>query len=198
MSEEPSHRDYLLRVMSKTGLTQTQLANRAGLDPSTLSRFLSEERQGHTLRASTIRKIEATTGIPIREGPVPPQGFAESEAAPLHPVESSPLQRIIAVLAAGGANIDPWTLNSPALEGAGYRRGDTLLVALGENPTPGDIVCAQIYDWAKGRAETVFRMYQPPYLIAATSDAAYLRPHLVDDSKVVIKGVVVHSLRSRS
>ncbi len=199
MNDVSDHRAYLLRVMTATGLTQTQLAHRAGLDPSTLSRFLSEERQGHTLRASTIRKIETTTGIPVSKDSAPPQpGFAESEAAPLRPGDAGPLQRIIAILSAEGANIDPWTLNSPALEGAGYRRGDVLLVALGEKPAPGDIVCAQIYDWAKSRAETVFRMYQPPYLIAATSDPAYLRPHLVDDGKVVIKGVVVHSIRSRA
>lgn len=198
MSDESGHRAYLLRVMATTGLTQTQLANHAGLDPSTLSRFLSEERQGHTLRATTLRKIEMTTGVRVDSGAAPPPpGFAESEAAPLAVDDAGPLQRIIAVLAAEGANVDPWTLHSPALDGAGYRRGDILLVALGVTPAAGDIVCAQIYDWAKGRAETVFRMFQPPYLVAATSDPAYLRPHLVEDGKVVIKGVVVHTIRSR-
>lgn len=198
MSEESDHRAFLLRVMATTGLTQTQLAHRAGLDPSTLSRFLSEERQGHTLRPSTLRKIEMTTGIRVDGDPAPSQpGFAESEAAPLAIGDTSPLQRIITLLASEGTNVDPWTLHSPALEGAGYRRGDILLVALGVAPAAGDIVCAQIYDWAKGRAETVFRMFQPPYLVSATSDPAYLRPHLVEDGKVVIKGVVVHTIRSR-
>jgi transcriptional regulator with XRE-family HTH domain len=199
MSDDPGHRAFLLRVLATTGLTQTQLAHRAGLDPSTLSRFLTEGREGHTLRASTLRKIEQATGVPLDEtAGVPNHGFAESEAAPLVVDTASPLQRIVAILAASGANIDPWTLHSPALEGAGYRRGDILLVSLGETPASGDIVCAQIYDWAKGRAETVFRMFQPPYLVAATSDPAFLRPHLVEDGKVVIKGVVVHSIRSRS
>lgn len=199
MSNDTSHRAYLLRVMERTGLTQTQLANRAGLDPSTLSRFLSEEREGHTLRASTLRKIEVATGVMLSEAPEAPAtpGFSESEAAPLQVETASPLQKIIAILAAAGANIDPWTLHSPALEGAGYRRGDTLLVSLGETPAAGDIVCAQIYDWARGRAETVFRIFQPPYLVAATSDPRFLRPHLVDDGKVIIKGVVVQTIRGR-
>ncbi|MGH6907913.1 MAG: hypothetical protein ACREDX_08660, partial [Aestuariivirga sp.] len=93
--------------------------------------------------------------------------------------------------------IDAWTLNSRALEGAGYRPGDILLVALDETPAAGDVVCAQIYDWVKAKAETVFRIFQPPYLVAATSDPQLMRPHLVDDAAVAIKGVVLQSLRGR-
>ncbi len=92
MSDDPSHRAFLLRVLTTTGLTQTQLAHRAGLDPSTLSRFLSEGREGHTLRANTLRKIELATGVPLDESAAPPQpGFAESEAAPLLVDSESPL-----------------------------------------------------------------------------------------------------------
>jgi SOS-response transcriptional repressor LexA len=100
-------------------------------------------------------------------------------------------------LAQGHGNLDPWTLKSRALESAGYLPGDILLVALGETPVAGDIVCAQIYDWNAGKAQTVFRLFQPPYLIAATTEASLLRPHVVDDEKVVIKGVVMNSLRGR-
>jgi transcriptional regulator with XRE-family HTH domain len=200
MSQEDDQRAYLASVMERTGWNQTELAQRAGLDPSTLSRFLTGGREGHALRHATIRKIEVASGLSasgeIRAGAAP--GFAESEASPLELPAHSPFKAIIAALAQGRMNIDPWTLQSRALEGAGYRPGDILLVALDEIPATGDVVCAQIYDWTKGRAETVFRIFQPPYLVAATGDPQFMRPHLVDDGAVTIKGVVLHSIRGRA
>jgi transcriptional regulator with XRE-family HTH domain len=198
MDGEDGQRDYLRRVMAQTGWTQTQLAQRAGLDPSTLSRFLTGGREGHALRASTIAKIASASGVSV-DGKTepPPAGFAEAEAAPLDVAGNPALQRVIASLAAPGRAIDPWTLNSRALENAGYRPGDTLLVALDDPPRVGDVVCAQIYDWTKGGAQTVFRLFQPPYLVAATSDPGLMRPYATSDANVAIKGVVVVSLRGR-
>lgn len=198
MTDGEDHRAYLLRVMSATGLTQTQLAYRAGLDPSTLSRFLSEERPGHALRTTTLRKIEQATRVPLSESSQPaPEGLGESEAEPYRVEPSSPLETIIEALKGSGQNVDPWTLQSPALEVAGYRKGDVLLVALDETPAAGDVVCAQLYDWTRQRAETIFRIFQPPYLVAATSDPQYFRPYLVDDGTVAIKGVVINTIRGR-
>jgi transcriptional regulator with XRE-family HTH domain len=202
MTAESDQRAYVIRVMARTGWNQTDLAQRAGLDPSTLSRFLSGHRPGRALRASTIRKIEAITGIAFTGGDEPAgpagSGFAEAEAEPLAVPSQGPLQEIVAALSRGRVNIDPWTLKSRALDGAGFRPGDILLVALGETPVAGDVVCAQIYDWAKGKAETVFRLFQPPYLVAATSEAGLLRPFVVDDSRVIVKGVVVNAIRGRT
>ncbi len=205
MSQDDDQRAYLVRVMQRTGWNQTELANRAGLDPSTLSRFLSGGREGHALRQATIRKIETVTGLQYstdaggteaKTGPAS-QGFAEEEALPYPIPPESPLHDVINALGRSKMNIDAWTLQSRALEGAGYMPGDILLVALGETPTGGDVVCAQIYDWVRTRAETIFRIFQPPYLVAATSDLQFMRPHQVDDSTVVIKGVVLQSLRGR-
>jgi len=200
MGQVDDQRAYLASVMERTGWNQTELAQRAGLDPSTLSRFLNGGREGHALRQATIRKIAAASGLSASGEVMAPaaQGFAENEASPLEVGERSPLNAIIAALGQGRLNIDPWTLQSRALESAGYRPGDVLLVALDEIPALGDVVCAQIYDWTKGRAETVFRIFQPPYLIAATSDSRLMRPHLVDDGAVTIKGVVLHSMRGRA
>jgi transcriptional regulator with XRE-family HTH domain len=204
MIQEDQQRSYLISVMERTGWNQTELAQRAGLDPSTLSRFLNGGREGHALRQGTIRKIELVSGLALSSGEAiglvmaaPAQGFSESEAAPVEVPAHSPLKAIIDALGQGRKNIDPWTMQSRALEGAGYRPGDILLVALDETPAMGDVVCAQIYDWTKGRAETVFRIFQPPYLIAATGDQQLMRPHLVDEGAVTIKGVVLHSLRGR-
>ncbi len=204
MPLKDEHRAFVVRIMGLTGWNQTELAARAGLDPSTLSRFLSGGRSGHALRGSTIHKLEAISGLSF--GPKHAAatddsgatGFAEPEAVPLSMAETNPLRQAIEALSRGRSNVDPWTLKSRALEGAGYRPGDILLVALGETPMQGDLVCAQIYDWTKGRAETVFRLFQPPYLVAATTDTNLMRPFVVDDGAVSIKGVVLHTLRERT
>ena len=196
---EAQHR-YLQDVLARTGWTQTELASRAGLDPSTLSRFLSGQRQGHALRRSTIIKIGKVSGL-AAPGEAPaidqPVGFAEAEATPLD-IASSGAAEAIAALLRGRSNLDPWVLHSRALENAGYRPGDILIVGLSETPVAGDVVCAQVYDWTTGKAETVFRLFQPPYLLAATADAHLSRPHVVDGNRVIIKGVVLNSLRGRS
>lgn len=206
MSDIDSQRAYVTHVLQRTGWTQSELALRAGLDPSTLSRFLSAPQEGRALRPRSILKIATVSGIAFKAGGTGPSapldlpiaGFAESEASPLDMEELSPVAHMVGILRRHHHNIDPWTLRSKALEGAGYRPGDVVIVALGETPLSGDVVCAQIYDWSTGRAETVFRIFEPPYLVAASSDARFLRPLIVDDEKVHIKGVVIQTCRSRT
>jgi len=43
--------------------------------------------------------------------------------------------------------------------------------------------------------DTVFRIYEPPYLIAATTLSHYRRPLLVDNDRVTITGVVTDLIR---
>ena len=207
MDNIEQQRIYIVEVLQRTGWTQSELASRAGLDPSTLSRFLSSATQGRALRLRTLDKIAAVSGLTWgsaedRVAPAPAlpveNGMAESEASPLKFEANSSLADIVEILGRNRTNIDPWTLNSRALEGAGFRPGDILMVALGETPLSGDVVCAQIYDWFKGRAETVFRIFEPPYLLAASADPRFLRPLVVDDDKVQVKGVVIHTIRARS
>lgn len=199
------HKAYVERVMQRTGWDQTEVARRAGLDPSTLSLFLKEVDEGRNLSAQSLRKIEQASGILFGPVPVMPRGqakpgngFAEAEATPyVGAGNGNGLNPAIQALLMGKNTADPWVLRSRALETMGYRIGDVLIVDLAIAPKPGDVVCAQIYDWNKGHAETLFRLYQPPCLVAATSDEKLLRPFIVDDQAVTIKGVVVASFRER-
>ena len=72
---------------------------------------------------------------------------------------------------------------------------DIVIVSLNEPPKPGSVICAQSYRWSEGRAETIFRIYEPPYIVAATRDTTLRRPMLVDNDRVIIKGVVIAQLR---
>ena len=202
MSDSEAQHDYLLAVLRRTGWNQTELAARAGLDPSTLSRFLRGGGGLRAMRGSTIRKIEQVSGLAFGVDPARPaepqhEGFSETEAEPLDAAADTQVGQLVLALRGRYANVDPWVMRGRGLESAGYRPGDILFVALGETPLAGDVVCAQLYDWAAGRAETVFRIFQPPYLVAASGDAGLMRPHVVDDARVQVKGVVVSTLRQR-
>ena len=188
---------YLKKVLAQTGWSQTDLAVRSGLDPSTLSRFMSGGRADHALRDYTMVRIQQATGVTVEGTPEAAQGFSDREATPLVLSDETPGRAAIQALIGDQPTVDAWTLTSRALENAGCRPGDTLIVNLSEKPTPGDIVCAQIYDWNAARAETVFRIFQPPALLSATGDPSLLRPYLLDDNSVKIKGVVLNILRTR-
>lgn len=199
MPEKPDQKSFILQVLASTGWTQTDLAKRAGLDPSTLSRFLSGSRDDQALRASTIRQIEKVVGLSMSGAALPPVhnalGMAEAEQLP---IQRGGINEVLTThLAADGRPVDAWTLKSRALELAGYQPGDTLFVRLGETALRGDVVCAQIYDWSLRKAETVFRIFDPPYLLSATTDSTLLRPLEINSENITIKGVVLHCLRSR-
>jgi transcriptional regulator with XRE-family HTH domain len=195
--------DYIHRLLAHTGWSPSVLAKRAGLDPSTLSRFLSNQREDHALRPSSIARLGDVTGLPPykfgqRPTQGPTEGFGESEASLVELPEGSDIEATVNVLRARHANVDAWTLNSRALELAGYRQGDILIVGLSAPPIQGDVVCAQVYDWNNNRADTVFRIYQPPFLLAATTEPKLMKPYFADDDSTAIRGVVLHTLRPRA
>jgi SOS-response transcriptional repressor LexA len=87
-------------------------------------------------------------------------------------------------------------LRSRCLEVAGYVPGDVLMVDMNAKPEQGDVVCAQVYD-RLGRAETVFRIFEDPFLVASSLDGTFFKPLLIDNERVVVRGVVVASFRDR-
>lgn len=195
-------RAYIEKIMERLGITQTELAKKAMLDPSTLSRFMHGGRDGHALRSTTIHKIGMATGIRMNGGPIPAgdgiSGFMEQEAAPWAGEENPALQQAVAAFTAGRNAASAWVLKSSALSGAGYLPGDILIVDQAEQPRSGDIACAQVYDWEAGGAETVFRMYQMPVLMAVCAEAAQMKAYVIDNSTVLLRGTVIASIRPRA
>ena len=94
----------------------------------------------------------------------------------------------------------PWTIATRAVELEGILPGDVVLLDLNATPKPGDIVCAQVYDWKRMRAETVIRLFDraPPVdlLIPRSLDPAFRSTLVVDGERVILKGVMLpHRLR---
>jgi hypothetical protein len=199
------HREFVRMVVETTKTPPTRIATDLKISPSTLTRLLNEPEDGKaTLRATTIAKLERYSGLKVptlemQEGSTPiPQGLRE-DAIPFESRDAdASVAAAIKAIIAGRKNIDAWTMRSRALECAGFMPGDTVLVDLSILPRAGEPACAQVYQWRGGTAETVMRIYEPPYLVAATFDGNLRKPLLVDDERVIVKGMILpHRLRPR-
>jgi hypothetical protein len=196
------HREYVRLVVRSSGMSATRLAKELDIAPSTFTRLLKAPNDSTaTLHARTLRKLQDYSGIPPLFGDdatVPPgiRGLRE-DAVPFDAKGADPaLSAALKALIGGRKAADPWTIRTRALERIGFLPGDIVIVDLGRKPESGDAVCAQVYDWRRGTAETVMRLYEPPYLVAASLDEGLRRPLVVDDEQVIIKGVVLpHRLR---
>ena len=82
------------------------------------------------------------------------------------------LARMIEQALKGRPNAAPWHLRTRALEGAGYLAGDIVITDASVTANAGDAVIAQVFDPRSGSPETVFRILESPYLVAASSDPA--------------------------
>lgn len=192
---------WLENIISSSGLTLTDIARRARLNPSTLTRFYSKNESGHTLTSRTVQKIEDATGVPAYEQRVRPKlaFFAEEDAVPYNFEDngSDVLAAALKSVVAKSQNIALWILKSSVLSAVGYGQGDVIIVDKEASPRPGDAVCAHKYDWRRGVAETIFRVYRTPYLLTALQHGEPAAPEIVDDENIVIKGVVMGACRLR-
>lgn len=181
-------------------VTLTDIARRANMNPSTLTQFYNREERGGTLQTFSIRRIadamdEAVPPEVIGESEA--RGFREAEALPYSAQPGDPIAEAVRAFIAGRDHLIPWELRTRALEPAGFAPGDVLIMDLNGEASAGDVVCAQIYDWQAGRAETVFRVLEPPYLVGAGDDA-WRKPLLASDRAVAIKAVMLMSFRRRT
>lgn len=155
------------------------------------------------LSLRTIAKIAHVAGIepigfPAKKSTSVVVGLSDGDGEAYSATPRSKIARAIDALIDNEPAVDPWLIKSHALEDAGLMPGDIAIVNLNEIPQPNDIVCAQSYRWSEGKTETLFRIFEPPYIIAASRDLDLRRPLLIDNDRVVIKGVVTAVLRIRA
>lgn len=190
-------REWLEMLTRRYDVSSRQLAVKAGLAPSTVYRAL--EKDGDFVMSMTnVAKIGAAFGeaIPDFGGEPRPAGglpgFADAEVIPyVGDVAPFPVKP--------GLNQGIWRITNATLNLDGYKAGDYLLVDMTVKPDPGDIVCAQVYNFQRGTAETVLRRFQPPYLLVRSTDPRIdPKPLYVDGERVVIVGVVIRSMRERA
>jgi hypothetical protein len=194
---------WLREVLTKTRLLPSQLAIGAGVSSSTLTRLLNRDDYSGTLTPETIERIKDTYKVPgPEEFSSGARSIGLSEAARFDPSrERGDLALIVAAILRGRKGFEVWRLKTMALEGVGYLPGDVLFVRhldVGDHARPQDAVCAKVIDFAHGSEETVWRVYDPPFLVGASNDRTAYKPVLVDGDRVRIYGVVEESFRPHS
>lgn len=198
-----AQRAFLDEAVRASGMTLTQIARAGQINPSTLTRFRNDKTHGGTLSYPTIATVSEVSGVPAPQeilggnvGATPRRAFREAEAVPYDAGTGDVLARAVAALVGNHAHLVAWELRSRALEYENYQLGDVLIVDLNGEPKSGDIVCAQLYDWTNPAAtQTVFRLYEAPFLIGAGPVDTARKPRAVDGENVIIKGVVGAMLR---
>lgn len=194
--------DWVTAVKAYLGVSSNNaLAVKAGLDPSLVQKPFNPNYKGK-FGADTLQKIADAAGLRVMEFPTRPAGMQETEAARFvydtsaNAIDSN-IDRAVRELIRGRSGRDPWVNRSHALELAGILPGDILIVDMNLQPRPKDVVCAQIYSRGGVSAETVFRIYEPPYLVTQSLRYGTQKPVPVDGNDVVILGVVDGMLRRR-
>lgn len=197
-----AQRAWLDRVVKEDPRRRTlsEIARDAGVSHTTLTRFSSDE--GRTLSALTVTQVARTTGIAapsdVRGAP-DPDGFSEEAVPFIIGERTDATAAAVRLLIGEREGADPWILKTRSLEDAGYYPGDVVILDLNATAQPRDAVCAQVYDWQRGAAETVWRVFDPPFLLDASRDlSARQKPQVVDSERVLIKGVITNSLRMRA
>lgn len=188
------------------GVTSEALGEALGRDRTIVSRIY-HGRQSMTpdqaevfarLLNVPIEEVAERAGLKLpRLGRAAPTGLSESDVTPWRPKGDDPQPQPPNAESNSGAGRDIWRINTRAMILAGYAEGDWIVVDQHILPEAGDVVVAQVYDWEIGSAATVLRRYDPPVLVAASTDPSEWRVHVVDNKNVKIMGVVISSWRSR-
>lgn len=183
-------REWLDRVSKKTGLKLTPLANHIGVSPSTLTRIPKPDYKGLP-STDTIAKLVDASGIPAPASIMGGEtvGFHDTEASPYFPNHQIlPKIRVIA------NNTDTWQVHTDLLNLCGILPGDFIELDMNRQPMAGDLVMAQIYS-DNGSAESVARKFDPPFLVALTTNTNPPKPVYVDHEHATILGVITASWR---
>ncbi len=170
------YRLWIEQICETNSITATEIAKRISASPSTITRQI---KPGWTRKPSldVLRRISSAFRVAIPPeliGAVDVQGFAEPDISPITP-EYEPEE-------GWNANLSDWQVRSHSLAALGCMPGDHIRFDASLAPMSGDIVIAQIYRIGQPGADTVMRLYMPPFLVAAELGAPSIAPINIDTS----------------
>lgn len=183
-------------LRQRTGQTLSELAEGAGLSSNTLTRL--KQRDSALLDALSVRMLCEHTGLAgpdlYKLGPTSGHAEEASRFDAAAPGVDPAIIQFVTLMTKNRPNAAAWWLKTRAIEESGYMIGDLVITDSAVPPHAGDAVCAQI---RTGSAEVVFRIFEPPYLMAFHNDASVRKPLLIDNDRVIVIGTITESLRTR-
>lgn len=200
--------EWFKDLQRKAGVTNEKIGTALGRDRTVVSRIYAKKQQMTWQQAQVFA---AELGVDVADvlfhaglagdppKSLPQPGFAESDARPWKEDgdDAKHIRSMADFLGAGRPGVDIWQVQNRAMILDGYMPGDFMLVDhnASDRAKPGNIVIAQVYDWASGSALTILRRYEPPVLVSSGTDASDRKPYVVDGQNVIIRGLITASWR---
>ncbi len=180
-AEEQKNR--LREILERHGLRPTNLAELAGLDRSTITRFMNNPRKNSKLSTTTMEKIEqAAAQIPQQIQKIPVsvnKTFAKDEC-----IEST---------VAFNKSSFFYVMIGESLCYRGINKGDILVINAQITPKAGDIVqAAYIHEEQK---QIIMRLYSPPFLLNCGIIGDEKPAYLIGVDKIEILGVAEYAIK---
>jgi SOS-response transcriptional repressor LexA len=191
-----AQREWLQAAVRARGESPSQIAKAAGVSDTTVTRFLNNPAYEGVLNPLTVQRISEYTGIAgpgAEEVERPMRGFRE-EAVPFL-AEGDDQATAVAALIAGRPHAYAMVMRSTALELAGVKPGDVMIIDPLVIPMDGDVVCAQLEEGMG--ATTVYRIFQMPNIVGAAFDPRAVRPESINGTTRRIVGVMTDLVRKR-
>lgn len=195
--EIESKREWLRQAAARYGASLFALVSAAGVSYGNVHRFMNDDPPDSVLRTKTLTKIAATAGIEPWHEWNAKRDLVDDMAELIGDCSSAipgceTACTMAAAIQAQHPDAKLWRMHGHALDGEGIRAGDFMVVDPSAKPTPGQLVIAQIYDWASGSPRTVCRIYEPPFLLAASSDPGLRKPVTLDQGGTIEAAVISH------
>lgn len=192
---------WIKAVAAFMNLSFSELGKRSGVAPSTVTRFLNDDTGTVGISQRTLDQISAFAGIPVHRMPGDDGrvGIPTADAIPLDDSEpvSQSVKAAVDVFLREHHGVKAWRMKGWALDLLGVLPGDILIIDETKRAKAGDIVFALLNDWSAGSTESVFRLYQPPYIVAHSAKMGPQKPLMVDEDNVSLKGICLAVLRPR-
>lgn len=199
---------WFKQQQKRVGVTAEDIAKRMGRARSNVSNIYTGKQRmslewarafSDVLQVPLDEVLKRAGALNERDARTVAPGFAESDAAPWlrDGVEGERTAAAAAALGGGRPGIDVWRVEGDALGLMGYLPGDLMLVDTNQSEMcrTGDVVIAQRYDGKTGVAHCLLRRYEPPVLVAASTNPEERRVLIVDGSNILIRGKVTASWR---
>lgn len=186
-------RENLIRERTKRGLSQNALAKKAGVFQRTVRAIETGETKETRKVGQLAQALDVPVEVLLREGDDPPANVVLDEGR-LVDIATVPNPRVAGLLraATNGKKAEVWQLSTDLLDGAGYLRGDYVIVEPIKGWVhPGSIVLAEKHE--KDKIIFLFRALFPPNLMLVTQRKdwpPHVRVEVVDDQQVIVRGVV--------
>lgn len=192
-----AQRQWLETAVRARGESASQIAKAAGVSDTTVTRFLNNPNYQGLLNPLTVQRISEYTGIAgpgAEEGAQPMRSFRE-EAMPFRAEAGDKHADAVTALIGSRTHAYAMVMKSTALELAGVRPGDIMIIDPLVPPADGDVVCAQLEEGMG--AMTVFRIFQMPNIVGASFDPRAVRPETINGTTRRIIGVMTDLVRRR-